>query len=66
MDCGALHNGPEEKIIESAKYALDNAVDGGGYIFSSSNTIFKGVPLNHYKLMLDYFHDRFNINKNIR
>ena len=66
VDCGALHNGPEEKIIESAKYALDNAVDGGGYIFSSSNTIFKGVPLNHYKLMLDYFHDRFNINKNIR
>ena len=63
VNCSYLQDGPKEKIIESAKYALDFATKGGGYIFSSSNTIFKGVPLKNYKIMLNYFHDRFSIGK---
>ena len=54
-------NGPKEKIIESAEYALEHGPKGGGYIFSSSNTIFKGIPLENYELMLDVFRRKFPI-----
>ncbi len=57
VDCGALHAGPEEKVRESARYALTHGPPGGGYIFSSSNTIFQGVPLAHYEAMLEVFRD---------
>ncbi|MBC8185288.1 hypothetical protein H8E88_29695 [candidate division KSB1 bacterium] len=59
VDCGAVQYGPIEKIIESAEYALTYGPKGGGYIYSSSNTIFKGIPLENYRVMLDYFHNKF-------
>ena len=31
--------------------------------FSSSNTIFKGLPLANYELMLDYLHQQFENNQ---
>ena len=63
VDCGAVQYGPKEKIIESATYALDHASHGGGYFFSSSNTIFKGVPFENYLVMLDCFHKRFSVTR---
>lgn len=59
VQCSYLQSGPKEKIIESCKYCLDKGSPGGGFIFSSSNTIFPGVPLENYQLMMDYFHSRF-------
>ncbi len=59
VDCGALHAGPVEKVRESARYALDHGPRDGGFIYSSSNTIFEGVPLAHYEAMLDVFRARF-------
>lgn len=53
VQCNLLQDGPDDAIITSARYALMNGAPGGGYIFSSSNTIFPGLPLRHYKLMLD-------------
>jgi len=59
VDCGAVQYGPIEKILESAKYALTHGPVGSGYIYSSSNSIFKGVPLENYQAMVDYFHQKF-------
>ena len=61
VDCGAIQYGPKEKIIESAEYALKHGPKGSGYIYSSSNTIFKGTPYENYRVMLDYFHEKFPI-----
>ena len=42
-----------EAIGATARYCLEHASPGGGYIFSTSNTIFPGMPLAHYAYMLD-------------
>lgn len=55
VQCNLLQDGPEAAIRQSARYALNNATPGGGYFFSSSNTIFPGLPLKHYEIMLDEF-----------
>jgi len=59
VDCGALHAGPREAVEDSARRALDLGPPGGGYIFSSSNTIFQGVPLEHYEAMLGVYRERY-------
>ncbi|HEY3417558.1 MAG TPA: uroporphyrinogen decarboxylase family protein, partial [Armatimonadota bacterium] len=53
VQCNLLQDGPEEAIRASARYALQHAAPGGGYVFSSSNTIFPGLPLRHYEVMLE-------------
>jgi uroporphyrinogen decarboxylase len=53
VQCSYLQDGPESLIRDSARYALRHGAPGGGYIFSSSNTIFKGLPLRHYEVMLE-------------
>lgn len=53
VQCNLLQDGPEEAIRASAQYALRHGPPGGGYIYSSSNTIFPGLPLRHYEVMLE-------------
>ncbi len=53
VNCGLLQTGTEEQVIESARYALQWGMPGYGYIFSTSNCIYTGMPLARYKLMLD-------------
>lgn len=53
VDCSKLDSGTPEEIEESARYALRNGMPGGGYIFSTSNCIYTGMPLANYDLMLD-------------
>jgi len=53
VQCNYLQEGPAEKIIESSRYCLEHGAPGGGFIFSSSNTIFPGIPLENYRVMLD-------------
>jgi uroporphyrinogen decarboxylase len=53
VSCAALDTGTDEDVIASAKYALKNGMPGGGYIFSTSNCIYTGLPLERYELMLD-------------
>jgi uroporphyrinogen decarboxylase len=43
------------KIRESVRYCMTYGKPGGGYIFSSSNCIFKGMPLESYHIMLDEY-----------
>jgi uroporphyrinogen decarboxylase len=62
VQCSFLQDGPKEAIRKSAQYCLENASPGGGYIFSTSNTIFPGMPLENYEYMLDIYRE-FNSRK---
>lgn len=53
VNCGLLQTGTDEEVIESARYALKSGMPGGGYVFSTSNCIYTGMPLARYELMLD-------------
>jgi len=53
VNCGVLQTGTDEEVIESVRYALQNGMPGGGYIFSTSNCIYTGMRLSRYNLMLD-------------
>jgi len=53
VNCSLLQEGTKDEIMENSRYAIQNAGPGGGYIFSSSNVIFKGMPLEHYYYMLE-------------
>lgn len=52
VNCGLLQTGSDDEVIESARYALQAGMPGGGYIFSTSNCVYTGMPLERYELML--------------
>jgi uroporphyrinogen decarboxylase len=60
VNCGALDTGTDEEVIASARYALENGMPGGGYIFSTSNCIYTGMRLSRYELMLDVWRTHGN------
>ena len=51
VNCGLLTSGTDEEVIESARYCIRHGMPGGGYIFSTSNCAFTGLPLERYELM---------------
>ena len=53
VHCGMLDTGTPAQIEEAARYALQHGMPGGGYIFSTSNCIYTGMPLASYELMLE-------------
>lgn len=53
VDCGLMQTGTDEEVADSVRYALKHGMPGGGYIFSTSNCIYTGMPLEHYHLMID-------------
>jgi uroporphyrinogen decarboxylase len=53
VDCSLLATGTEQEVVDSVRYALTQGMPGGGYVFSTSNCIFAGLPLARYELMLD-------------
>ncbi len=52
VDCAALQSGTIEEIEASARYCLKHGKTGGGYIYSTSNTPFQGIPLDRYLMIL--------------
>jgi len=60
VNCGLLDAGSEPDVIASARYALQRGMPGGGYIFSTSNCIYTGMPLAKYELMLDVWRKEGN------
>ena len=60
VNCGLLDTGSIDEIISSARYALHNGMPGGGYIYSTSNCIYTGMPLASYELMLDVWRSEGN------
>jgi uroporphyrinogen decarboxylase len=53
VNCSALDTGTDEEVAASVSYALRSGIPGGGYIFSTSNCIYTGLPLRRYELMLE-------------
>lgn len=53
VNCALLDTGTDEEVLASTRYALRNGMPDGGYIFSTSNCIYTGMPLARYELMLD-------------
>jgi hypothetical protein len=54
IDCAkVLHLGTEEDVVRETKNTIKIAAPGGGYILSSSNTIFSGIPTKNYVKMLE-------------
>jgi len=53
IDCTLLQLGPIEKIQEESKRIIEGSKTGGGFVFSGCNSIFKGIPANHYQAMVD-------------
>jgi uroporphyrinogen decarboxylase len=53
VNCGLLDTGSDEEVIASARYAIEKGMPGGGYIFSTSNCVYTGMPLRRYELILD-------------
>jgi uroporphyrinogen decarboxylase len=60
VNCGLLHTGTDEEVIESARYALKSGMPGGGYVFCTSNSPYTGMPLERYELMLDVWRKEGN------
>ncbi|MCX7597401.1 MAG: uroporphyrinogen decarboxylase family protein [Armatimonadetes bacterium] len=53
VNCAWVQAGTHDQIRESALYCLRyGGVDSGAYIYSTSNCIFKGGPLENYLFML--------------
>lgn len=50
-----LQETDEPLIRKSVDYCMTNGKPGGRYIFSTSNCIFAGMPLESYQIMLDEY-----------
>ena len=57
VNCGLMDTGTDEEVRESARYALKHGMPGGGYIFSTSNTIYTGMRLSRYEMILDIWRE---------
>jgi len=53
VNCALLQTGTREEIIQDATYSIQSGKPGGGYIYSTSNVAFKGMPLENYLLIHD-------------
>ncbi|MDD5706104.1 MAG: uroporphyrinogen decarboxylase family protein [Kiritimatiellae bacterium] len=51
VHCAYMQTGTPQQIRESAEYAMTHGKPGGGYIFSTSNCVFQGMPLKSYDLI---------------
>lgn len=60
VNCSLLDSGSKEEIAASARYALQSGMPGGGYIFSTSNCIYTGMPLANYEYMLEIWRQEGN------
>ena len=52
VNCAILQTGTVEDTIADSKRALRDGMPGGGFFFTTSNTPFKGMPLENYLAML--------------
>lgn len=60
VNCALLQTGTDDQVVQTARYALKHGMPRGGYIFSTSNCIYTGMPLARYDLMLDIWRKEGN------
>ena len=58
VQCDYMQTGTPEQIRESCEYCLKWAKPGGGYLFTTSNTVFRGMPLASYDIMQEVWRAR--------
>lgn len=51
VNCGLLQTGSEEECIADVRRSLKEGMEGWGYVFSTSNCAYTGLPLERYELM---------------
>ena len=51
VNCGLLQTGSEEECTQDVLRSLRDGMPGYGYIFSTSNCAYTGLPLERYELM---------------
>lgn len=57
VHCAHLQTGTDEQVLESCRYAMENGKPGGGYIFCTSNVPFRGMPVERYQMVLDFWRE---------
>ena len=60
VNCGLLESGTDEEVTSAVRYALNNGMPDYGYIFSTSNCVYTGMPLKRYELMMDIWRKEGN------
>jgi len=55
VNCAMLQETREHQIRESVRYCMTHGGGGKRYIFSTSNTIYPGMPAASYRIMLDEY-----------
>lgn len=53
VNCGLLQTGSQEECIADIERSLSDGMKSPGYIFSTSNCIYTGLPLERYLLMIE-------------
>jgi len=51
VNCGLMQTGTDEEVVADVKRSLKEGMPGGGYIFSTSNCVYTGLPLERYELV---------------
>ncbi len=51
VNCGLLQTGTHEECVADVMRSLREGMAGYGYIFSTSNCVYTGLPLERYELM---------------
>lgn len=60
VNCGLLETGTDEEVAASVRYALQSGMPGYGYVFSTSNCVYTGMPLERYDLMMKIWREEGN------
>ncbi len=60
VNCGLLTSGTDEEVVADVRRALAQGMPGYGYVFSTSNCVYTGMPLERYDLMLDVWREHGN------
>ena len=61
VNCGLLQTGTEEELREDVLRSLrEGMANGRGYIFSTSNCAYTGLPLERYEMMIDLWREYGN------
>ncbi len=55
VNCGLIQTGTDDELLASCDYAMEHGKPGGGFIFSTSNCVFKGMPLKRYEMVNDFW-----------
>lgn len=63
INCSLLQFGPIDEIRESVRKVVVGCKDGGGFILSGCNAIFKGIPAEHYQAMIDAYRQYARLDK---